>query len=370
MDNINALITTFALALAGAIAAQAAPPAQGAQRKSVCVPVAEVTQVDDFRTKTYPGRVVPVAQVNVVPQVSGEILEVGFVNGAVVKEGDLLFRLDPVKYQAAVKNAEAKVAECKASLSYAELSYTRHQKLAATHAVSQDAADNALSSRDSARAALAAAEADLVVARDNLKHCRIVAPHGGKLGSTLFTRGNYVTPSSGTLVTLIQTAPIRVSFSMSNGEFLELFGARNRFIRARGHVELTLADCSPYGEKGEVEYVENAADETTDTIKVYALFPNAERVLKPGGTVVVTLSSTEPVHCAAVPPNAVVLDMKGAFVWLLGDGGVAEKRYVHRGPMVKGLQTIVTGLKPGERIVSDGVHKVSKGMTVVPFTGK
>ena len=182
--------------------------------------------------------------------------------------------------------------------------------------------------------------------------------------------GNYVTPSSGTLVTLIQTAPIRVRFSMSNGEFLELFGARNRFIRARGHVTLTLADGSEYAEKGEVEYVENAADEMTDTIQVYALFPNAERVLKPGGTVVVTLSSTEPVHCAAVPPNAVVMDMKGAFVWLLGPGDIAEKRYVHRGPIVQGMQTIASGIRPGERVVADGVHKVVKGAKIVPFAGK
>ena len=359
---------TFALLAVAALGSATAGEAK--KRAPVKVPVTAVVNVDDFRTKTYPGRVVPVAQVNVVPQVSGEILEVGFVNGAVVKEGDLLFRLDPVKYQAAVKNAEAKVAECKANLSYAELSYTRHKKLVASHAVSLDAADNALSTRDSARAALAAAEADLVVARDNLTHCRITAPHGGKLGSTLFTKGNYVTPTSGTLVTLIQTAPIRVRFAMSNGEFLELFGARNRLIRARGHVSLTLADGSEYGEKGEVEYVENAADEMTDTIQVYAVFPNAERVLKPGGTVVVTLSSTEPVHCAAVPPNAVILDMKGAYVWLLGAGNVAEKRYVHRGPLVQGLQTITTGVAPGDRIVADGVHKVSAGVTVEPFSGK
>lgn len=366
----KALLSVLGAVLAAAtpiMPAAAEPAKKGAPVK---VPVAEVAQVDDYRTKTYPGRVVPIAQVNVVPQVSGEILEVGFVNGAIVKEGDLLFRLDPVKYQAAVKNAEAKVAECKANLSYAELSYTRHKKLVASHAVSLDAADNALSSRDSARAALAAAEADLIVARDNLAHCRITAPHGGKLGTTLFTMGNYVTPSSGTLVTLIQTAPIRVRFSMSNGEFLELFGARNRLIKARGHVTLTLADGSEYGETGEIEYVENAADEMTDTIQVYALFPNAERVLKPGGTVVVTLSSTEPVHCAAVPPNAVVLDMRGAFVWLLGPGNVAEKRYVNRGPIVQGMQTITSGVKPGEKIVADGVHKVSKGVKVEPFNGK
>ena len=129
-----------------------------ARAEKITLPVAEVSEVADFQERVYPGRVVPIAQVNVVPQVSGEILEVAFENGALVKAGDLLYRLDPVKYEAAVKNAEAKVAECKSALGYAELSYTRHQKLVESRAVSQDAVDNALSARDSARAALAASE--------------------------------------------------------------------------------------------------------------------------------------------------------------------------------------------------------------------
>ena len=105
---------------------------------SVTLPVCEVVEKPDMSVSTYPGRVVPIAQVNVVPQVSGEILEVCFENGAMVKEGDVLYRLDPVKYSAAVKNAEAKLAECKANLSYAELSYARHKKLLETRAVSLD----------------------------------------------------------------------------------------------------------------------------------------------------------------------------------------------------------------------------------------
>ena len=209
---------------------------------AITLPVVEVTEVADFKTRAYPGRVVPVAQVNVVPQVSGEILEVGFENGSVVKEGQLLYRLDSVKYEAAVKNAEAKVAECKANLSYAELSYTRHKKLLESRAVSLDAVDNALSQRDSSRAAYAAAQAELISARDDLKHCRIVAPINAKIGSTAFTQGNYVTTSSGTLVTLVQYRPIRVRFSISNREYLEMFGGTTKSLRQDGVVSLVLAD--------------------------------------------------------------------------------------------------------------------------------
>jgi len=338
--------------------------------EEIVLPVAAVRDVADYRVRTYPGRVTPIAQVNVVPQVSGEILEVAFENGNVVKEGDLLYRLDPVKYEAAVKNAEAKVAECKANVSYAELSYTRHKKLIQTHAVSLDAVDNALSARDSARAAYAAAEADLVSARDALKHCRITAPIAGKLGTTAYTRGNYVTPNSGTLVTLVQDQPIRVRFSVSNRELLDLFGGRNRRIRDEAQIALTLANGTDHPEKGAVEYVDNAADELTDTLQVFALFENAERNLKPGGTVTVTLSSKKGVLRPAIPPTAVLQDVKGPYVWVVGAGGAVERRYIARGDAVGDWMFVEKGLKTGERVVADGGHKVRKGMVVKPAPEK
>ena len=227
----------------------------------ITLPVTEVKAVADKPVRTYPGRVVPVAQVNVIPQVSGEILEVAFENGSEVKKGDLLYRLDSVKYEAAVKNAEAKVAECTASLGYAELSYARHLKLVATRAVSQDALDNALSARDSARASLEAAKADLMTARDDLRHCRITAPIAAKVGTTQFTEGNYLQKGQGTLVTLIQFRPIRVRFSISNRDFLEMFGGSTKRCRAEGLLSLRLADGTTFGEEGVIEYSENAADQ-------------------------------------------------------------------------------------------------------------
>ena len=134
----------------------------------ISLPVCEVVEKTDPKASVYPGRVVPIAQVDVIPQVSGEIREVCFANGQIVKEGDVLYRIDPIKYEAAVKNAESKLQECKANVQYAELSYERHKKLLETRAVSLDAVDNALSQRDSSRAALAAAQAELIATRDDL----------------------------------------------------------------------------------------------------------------------------------------------------------------------------------------------------------
>ena len=338
--------------------------------ESIRLPVVKVAEVADFQVKTYPGRVVPVAQVNVVPQVSGEILEVGFENGAVVKEGDLLYRLDSVKYEAAVKNAEAKVAESRAAKQYAERSYERHLKLIDTRAVSQDAVDNSLSTRDSARAALAAAIADLTVARDNLAHCRITAPIAGKTGTTLFTKGNYVTTASGTLVTLVQYSPIRVRFSISNREYLDLFGGSGRRIKEEAVLRLALANSYEYTEKGEIEYVENSGDELTDTIQVFALFPNASRILKPNGTVTVTLTTKKGVMRPAIPATAILQDVKGPYVWVLGQTGAAERRYIARGNITDEWQFVEKGLSVGERLVSEGGHKVRQGMTVEPAPEK
>ncbi|MCQ2388117.1 MAG: efflux RND transporter periplasmic adaptor subunit [Kiritimatiellae bacterium] len=334
--------------------------------ESLTLPVATVAARADRRALTYPGRVVSVARVDVVPQVSGEILEVCFANGAVVKAGDVLYRIDPVQYEAAVKNAESKLAECKASAQYAELSYGRHSKLLDTRAVSADSVDNALSQRDSLRAALAAAQADLVAARDDLKHCTIVAPIAGKLGSTTKTKGNYTVKGGETLVTLVQASPIRVCFAISNREFLDYFGGVGGRIREDSEVSLSLANGEPYGERGAVEYVDNESDDRTDTTLVYVLFRNDDRKLRAGGTVSVTLSSKNGCARPAIPPTAILQDTQGPYVWVLDENGVASRRSVARGEAVGDWLFVEKGLKVGERIVADGAHRVKRGMVVSP----
>lgn len=360
MTRAAVVMAAAAAGLALAAAAEEAKPSGF----DIRLPVVEVVDVADFKVKTYPGRVVPVAQVNIVPQVSGEILEVGFENGSVVKEGDVLYVLDSVKYEAAVKSAEAKVAETKALQQYAERNYARHLKLVDSRAVSQDAVDNSLSARDSARAALAAAQADLAEKRDSLDHCRITAPISGKVGTTQYTRGNYVTTSSGTLVTLVQNAPIRVRFSISNRDYLDLFGASGRRIKEEAVLGLSLANGGEYPDPGEVEYVENAGDEQTDTIMVYALFKNESRMLKPGGTVTVTLTSKKGEMRPAIPATAVLQDVRGPYVWVVGEGGEATRRYIARGDISREWQFVEKGLAAGERVVAEGGHKVRPGMKV------
>ena len=333
----------------------------------IVLPVCEVVEKADPKASVYPGRVVPIAQVDVIPQVSGEIREVCFANGQAVKEGDVLYRIDPIKYEAAVKNAESKLQECKANVQYAELSYERHKKLLETRAVSLDAVDNALSQRDSSRAAFAAAQAELIAARDDLNHCKIVAPIAGKVGSTAKTKGNYVAAGSLTLVTIVQTDPIRVRFSVANREILNILSTNGRRHRDDLEISVTLANGAPYAGDGEVEYVDNLADEATDTLAVYAKYANAATRLVPGGVVSVSLRSRAGVKRPAIPPTAILQDTQGPYVWVLDEEGVARRRTVARGDLVGDWLFVEKGLKPGERIVADGGHRVTAGMTVKPF---
>lgn len=334
---------------------------------SLSLPVVEVTERPDFEKSMYPGRVTPIAKVDVTPQVSGEILEVLFENGADVKEGDVLYRLDSVKYEASVKNAESKLSECKANARYAELSYERHKKLLETRAVSLDAVDNALSQRDSSRAALAAAQAELVAAKDDLKHCTIVAPITGKIGSTAKTKGNYVTAGSQPLVTIVQTAPIRVKFSVSNREILDIIGKKTSMTAEDVVLSLTLANGSKYpDDDGRIEYTDNMSDELTDTLTVYAIFENKGKSLVPGGVVSVEMAARSGVMRPAIPPTAVLQDTQGPYVWVLGENNAAERRTIARGRLAEGWLFVEKGLSKGERVVADGAHRVTRGMEIKP----
>ena len=246
---------------------------------SLTLPVAEVKGAVDNQAKTFPAKVVAMQRVDLAPEVSGEILEVCCADGALVKAGDVLFRLNPIKYKSNLKNAQAKVAECKSRKLYADSNFARHEK---TKGVSQDAVDKARSDRDVAASALEAAEAELAVAEYNLSHCEVKAPITGKVGTVRLTKGNYASPEKGALVTITQITPIRVRFSISSADFLTMFQGRSKNLKEKAAVDVILADGSTFGEKGEIDYTENIADESTDTLRVYARFANAERVLRPG----------------------------------------------------------------------------------------
>lgn len=329
------------------------------------VGVEKVAVVQDRQVRRYTAQVVSKSVVNLIPRVSGEILKVGFRDGAAVKAGQVLYQLDPIQYEAAVKGAEAKVAECKAKLEYAQKNFDRKSLLYTKKIASQDAVESTESDLGAYRAALLAAQAQLITAKDNLKNTKIVSPINGIAGVTAFTKGNYLTPSSGVLTSVIQINPIRVCFSMSTADYLELFGSENALKRL-ARITVTLPNGKILQEQGKVELINNAANVRTDSIQIYALFPNKTKKLIPGSTVSVTLEKIVSGKYPAIRPSAVMHDAKGSFVYVPDAKNIVTKRYISCGNINGDYQLVTKGLKAGERVVINGTHKTMPGGEIIP----
>ncbi len=329
----------------------------------IVVGAEKVSELEDHEMRHYTGQVVSKATVNIVARVSGEILEIGFHDGEMVQAGQLLYRLDPVQYEAAVKGAEANIEKCRAELDYAQSNFDRIYLLYQKQASSLDMMESAKSTLGAARAALMSAEAELIKAKDDLKNTVITAPHEGVAGVTAFTRGNYVTPNSGTLLTIIQLQPIRVRFSISSADLLAMFGGHQDLLE-NGSVEIKLQDGSRFEEQGTIELLNNEVNPKTDAIQIYAAFPNRERKLMTGGTLSVKLSRQNGKFLPAVSPSALMYDADGSYVYVLDSENKVEKRYVTPGNSTPKFQLVKKGLSKGETVIAKGTHKVLPGMTV------
>ena len=343
---------------------------KGAAPKMPPMPVAvvavdKVTEMNDLERRNYTGLIVSKSVVQITARVPGEILKVGFADGSIVKKGQVLYKLDPVQYEAAVRGAEAKVAECRARFEYAKNSYSRNSSLYDKKAASRDTMENTKSALETTRAAVMAAEAELISARDNLKYTTITAPISGHVGVTNYTLGNYLTPSSGTLVTIIQIQPVRVRFAISSADYLSMFGSFEN-LKKTASIRLQLSDGKDYPTEGKIELINNEANKMTDAIQVYATFPNQDFKLLVGSTVRVTLTKKQGKKLPAVPPSAVMYDSRGSFVYVLGPGNKVGKRYVILGNSTADWQLINSGLKKGETVIVQGTHKTMPGATVDP----
>lgn len=273
-------------ALAVALAAPAAPAlAQMGGGGPTPVTVVTVHESDVTLTSLLPGRVVASAVAEVRPQVGGLIEERMFVEGGDVKAGDPLYRIDDDIYRAKLAAAEAAVAQAQANVTVTELDAERNQQLIRRNAVSQQSLDNALAARDSAKAALAIAEAELLAARIDLDRATIVAPLSGVIGLSQTTQGALVSAGQAEALSVIRTLdPVYVDVTQSAADLLRW----RRGLAAQGlkgsdlTVRLVLADGSDYDHTGEITAAEPHVNEQTGVVLLRLNFPNPERLLLPG----------------------------------------------------------------------------------------
>ncbi len=327
------------------------------------VAIAKAKAAESVDRRRCIGSVVSPQRVELVDRVSEELLEVGFKEGDFVKKGQLLYRLNDEPYVAAVKAVEAKIEAVKARLDYAEKNFSRQETLLKRNVASRDEFDAAVTERNTRKAELAELEATLITARKNLRDTRIVSPIDGKIGFNNYTVGNYLTPASGVLATVIQIDPIRVRFPLSNADYMRLFGSEEK-VKKDSLVQLILADGSSYKAEGSIAFVDNKANRSTDTVNIYADFANPEGVLIPGSTINVHVSKRTVVKCVSVVPSAIVRDTIGAFVWIVKDDMTVSKRRVKLGNAIEDGQTVISGLEEGESVVSLGTHKLAEGAKI------
>ncbi len=329
------------------------------------VPVlAQTVQSDAAKTvRRYPARIRAVEQVDVVSRLSADIEEIGFAEGGTVRKGQLLYRLDDTRFVAAVSNQTAQIAETRAKLELASLTFDRKRKLAEKGMASRADFDAARAVKLELEANLEAAKAALALADDDLRHARIISPIDGRIGLTAKTAGNYVTPETGILATIVRTDPLRIRFSLPMADYARLFGCDESRLKkeAEIHVE-TPQGMTPFSQ-GEVEFVDTKAVERTDTVLVYVRQPNPDGRLVPDSAATLVLSVAASGVQPWVPPQALIEDGDESFVYVVEDG-IANLRAVEESARLSDRVFVKSGLKAGETVIVGGTHKVSDGTAV------
>lgn len=303
--------------------------------------------------------------VEIRARVEGYLESVNFREGDFVKEGDLLYQIDPKPFQAAVANAKAQVATMQARVGQSETEVARLKPLAEQQAVSRRDYDNSVSARDAALAQLDAAKAALDKAQLDLGYTTIKAPLSGLADLTKVKAGNLVGRGESTLLTTISVVdPIYFTSSITEADYL-MFAQRDR-QSGKTLANLVLADGSVYAEKGKLDAVQRAIDSRTGTLALRLLFPNPDRILRPGQYGKIQFVSQMLSGAVCVPQKA-VSELQGVFqVVVVGAGNKAEIRTVKMGPRSGDLWVVSEGIKAGETVVVEGLQQVKPGGEVKP----
>lgn len=317
----------------------------------------------------YTGQTAGSREVEVRARVTGILLKRSFVEGGAVRQGQSLYTIDPAPFQAALARAEADVGVAAARLEQARRESARLRALVADKFVSQKLADDAASAEAIGEAELKAAQARLTEARLNLEYTRVESPVNGIASRSLRSEGTLVSGSDVLLTTVTQVDPIWVNFGIPDDERLRLqreTDAGRLVLPEDGRFEVTvrLADGSVYGRTGRLAFADVRVSGQTGTSDARAELPNPEGRLRPGQFVRVTLSGATRPNAVLVPQRAVLEGPQGKFVYVVDDQSSAQARPIEVGEWVGSDWIVTGGLKPGERVIIDGVMRIGPGAPV------
>ena len=360
-----------ALALAGIVGAavsgcseansKAEPPVQAGPPVSSAV----VIQKAVTETQEFSGRLEAIETVEIRPRVSGYITAVNFKPGAEVKKGDVLFVIDPRPYQAEADRTQAAAAAARARADLARLELQRAERLLADKAVAQREFDERAAGQKELDANARAAAAQHEAARLNLAYTRVTAPIDGRVSKAEITLGNLV-DATAVLTSLVSMERIYASFDGDEDTYLRV----SRRVHAGQPVEVKvgLAGEAGFPHSGKLEFVDNQLDSRSGSVRMRATLANSERQLAPGLFARVQIAGGAPQQQILITDRAIGTDQDRKFVYVVDKDGKAEYRAVKLGPVNEGLRIVREGLKPGEKIVVNGLQRVRPGAPITAQT--
>jgi membrane fusion protein, multidrug efflux system len=348
-------------------------PAAGAAPPPPAVKVARPLQKVITEWNEFTGRFTAVETVEVRARVSGVIDSVHFQEGQIVKQGDLLFVIDPRPYRIAVEQAKAEIERAKARLEIAHLDVQRAAPLVRSQAVTEREFDVRRSTERDAAAQVASLEAALKQADLNLEWTEVRAPVSGRISDKRVDAGNLI--SNATLLTVVVSIdPIHFVFDGSEADFLHYVrlaaaGTRPSSREVQNPVMVRLADETEYKHQGRMNFVDNALNPRSGTIRARAVFDNKDGLLTPGFFGRLRLFGGER-EALLIPDDAVLSDQSRKIVFTVAEDGTVGTKLVELGPMVDGLRVIRSGLAAGDRIVIEGLQRARPGQQVTAEDGK
>jgi RND family efflux transporter MFP subunit len=347
---------------------QAAPPPPTV---TVANPVKRT--VNDF--DEYVGRFVAVDSVEIRARVSGYLDKVHFTDGQMVKEGDLLFTIDRRPYQNALDQARATLAQTRANLAFAEADLVRGQALVREKTITEQTFEQRQQAKRTAEAIVQANEALLRQAELDFHFSELRAPVSGRIGDRRVSPGNLITGSLSSTTTLLATIvsidPIRFEFTFDETSYLryERLAKTGADVASRGvgvPVQLKLIDEPEYGHRGRMDFVDNAIDKGTGTIRGRAQFRNLDGVFTPGMFARIQVPASPPYEALLVPDVAIGTEQVRKFVFVVGPDNSVSQKFVTLGQVTDGMRVIKDGLSPEDRVVVNGMARARPGAKVTP----
>jgi RND family efflux transporter MFP subunit len=336
------------------------------------VDVAPPVQRNITRYLEATGNTAPIKSVDLVARVQGFLQSINYQDGTLVKEGTTLFTIEPETYKLKLEQAQAAETGGQASLKQSEADYKRQSDLVARQAVSQATLDTSTSARDNAQANLQQAQVNTRIAQVNYGYTNVVAPFDGIVSAHLVSVGELVGAASPTqLATIVALDPIYVNFNVNEQDVLRIRAqAARRGLTSNDlrqlPIEVGLQTETGYPHQGKLDYASPTVNQSTGTLAVRGVMPNADRVLLPGYFVRVRVPLGEPSNALLVPDAALGSDQSGRYVLVVTNENAVEQRKVQTGPIEGGLRVIESGIKPDDRVVIAGLLRAIPGQKVDP----